>query len=55
MFPLAQIEEMITSGHPFFTEIGGPQRRLFELPAGHRPMFSRPAYTARLLDEITIG
>jgi pimeloyl-ACP methyl ester carboxylesterase len=48
-FPLAQVREMIASGHPWFREMGGPQWRLLELPSGHWPMFSRPNDLAEVL------
>ncbi|MGY0231206.1 alpha/beta fold hydrolase [Longispora urticae] len=52
-FPLPVVREMIAAGHPFFAALGGPQWRLFELPTGHWPMFSRPKDLAALLIEIT--
>jgi pimeloyl-ACP methyl ester carboxylesterase len=48
-FPLAQVREMIASGHPWFRELGGPEWRLLELPTGHWPMFSRPDDLAEVL------
>jgi pimeloyl-ACP methyl ester carboxylesterase len=51
-FPLEQVKEMIANGHPFFTELNSPQWNFYELPTGHWPMFSRPADTAALLDEV---
>lgn len=48
-FPLAQVKEMIASGHPFFAGLTGPEWDMYELPTGHWPMFSRPQATARLL------
>ncbi|WP_412540948.1 alpha/beta hydrolase [Longispora sp. K20-0274] len=51
-FPLPVVREMIASGHPFFAALAGPQWRLFELPTGHWPMFSRPADLARSLVEL---
>ena len=48
-FPLAQVREMIASGHPWFRELGGPEWQLLELPTGHWPMFSRPDDLAEVL------
>jgi pimeloyl-ACP methyl ester carboxylesterase len=48
-FSLAQVEEMIASGHPWFRELSGPEWRFVELPTGHWPMFSRPEDLADLL------
>lgn len=51
-FPLAQVEEMIASGHPWFRELGGPEWSLEGLPTGHWPMFSRPDDLAALLGDL---
>jgi len=48
-FSLAQVEEMISSGHPLFEELSGPEWRFVELPTGHWPMFSRPGDLAEIL------
>jgi pimeloyl-ACP methyl ester carboxylesterase len=34
-FPLAQVHELIASGHSWFRELAGPEWRLLELPTGH--------------------
>jgi len=41
---------MISSGHPWFAELGGPQWSLVALPTSHWPMFSAPAELADALD-----
>lgn len=51
-FPLAQLQAVIASGHPWFTPMAGPEWRFVELPTGHWPMFSRPKDLARALDEV---
>jgi pimeloyl-ACP methyl ester carboxylesterase len=51
-FPLAQVEELIASEHPWFRELAGPEWRFVELPTGHWPMFSRPDDLAELLIDI---
>lgn len=51
-FPLAQVEQLIAVGHPWFAELSGPEWDLVELPTGHWPMFSRPKDLADLLLEI---
>lgn len=51
-FPLAQVREMIASGHPWFRELAGPEWRLEGLPTGHWPMFSRPEDLATLLLDV---
>src|SRR5215208_2617668 len=51
-FPLAQVREMIASGHPWFRELGGTEWRLLELPTGHWPMFSRPEDLAEVLGDL---
>jgi len=48
-FSLAQVQEMIASGHPLFRELSGPNWRFVEPPTGHWPMFSRPGDLAELL------
>ena len=48
-FPLAQVREMMASGHPLAGELSGPNWRFAELPTGHWPMFSRPEDLAELL------
>jgi pimeloyl-ACP methyl ester carboxylesterase len=51
-FPLAQVKEMISSGHPWFRDLTGPQWSFQELPTGHWPMFSTPGPLASLLARI---
>ena len=51
-FPLAQVKELITSEHPWFRELAGPEWRFLDLPTGHWPMFSRPDDLAALLNDI---
>ncbi|MGW2540185.1 alpha/beta fold hydrolase [Kitasatospora sp. NPDC001574] len=51
-FPLEQIRAMIASGEPYFAPLAGPEWELRELPTGHWPMFSRPAGTAVVLEEL---
>ena len=46
--PLAQVQEMIAAGHPWFAELAGSQWSLLELPTGHWPMFSVPGPGSRL-------
>jgi len=48
-FPLDQVRAMISSGHPWFAELGGPQWSLVALPTSHWPMFSAPAELADAL------
>jgi pimeloyl-ACP methyl ester carboxylesterase len=48
-FPLAQVKELIASGHPWFAEMAHPRWSLLELPTGHWPMFSAPDELAALL------
>jgi hypothetical protein len=55
-FPLAQVREMIASGHPWFRELGAPEWQLLERPTGHWPMFSRPDdLAAVLLDLLSVA
>jgi pimeloyl-ACP methyl ester carboxylesterase len=54
-FPLAQVREMIASGHPWFLEMAGPEWRFRELPTGHWPMFSVPDELAALLHDLGSG
>ncbi|WP_035851237.1 alpha/beta fold hydrolase [Kitasatospora azatica] len=51
-FPLDQVRAMIADGHPYFAELAGSEWELAELPTGHWPMFSRPADTARVLEQV---
>ena len=53
-FPLTQVQEMIASGHPWFTEMAGPQWSFLELPTSHWPMFSAPDRLAELLGEVQV-
>jgi pimeloyl-ACP methyl ester carboxylesterase len=50
--PLAQVEEMVAAGHPWFAELAGPQWSFLELPTGHWPMFSVPEPLASLLHDL---
>jgi pimeloyl-ACP methyl ester carboxylesterase len=50
--PLAQVREMIATGHPWFAELAGPEWSFLELPTGHWPMFSVPGPLASLLGEL---
>src|SRR4029453_9540852 len=52
--PLAQVQEMIAAGHPWFAELAGPQWSLLELPTGHWPMFSVPGPLAALLYDLPV-
>jgi pimeloyl-ACP methyl ester carboxylesterase len=52
-FPLAQVQEMIAGGHPWFAEMAAPQWSFLELPTGHWPMFSAPEPLASLLLDIS--
>jgi pimeloyl-ACP methyl ester carboxylesterase len=47
--PLAQVRQMIDSGHPWFAALAGPSWSFLELPTGHWPMFSVPGRLASLL------
>jgi len=47
--PLALVDQLIASGHPWFAELSGPEWSFEELPTGHWPMFSRPEDLAWLL------
>jgi pimeloyl-ACP methyl ester carboxylesterase len=51
-FPLAQVQEMVAAGHPWFAELASPQWSFLELPTGHWPMFSEPDRLAALLNEL---
>ncbi|WP_169952459.1 alpha/beta fold hydrolase [Microbispora sp. H11081] len=51
-FPLAQVKELIATGHPFFASLSGPEWSLRELQTGHWPMLSRPDDLAMLLAEL---
>jgi pimeloyl-ACP methyl ester carboxylesterase len=52
-FPIAQVKELIASGHPWFAELAGPQWSFVELLTSHWPMFSAPKKLADAL--ATIG
>jgi pimeloyl-ACP methyl ester carboxylesterase len=52
-FPIAQVKELIASGHPWFAELAGPQWSFVELLTSHWPMFSAPRKLADAL--ATIG
>jgi pimeloyl-ACP methyl ester carboxylesterase len=47
--PLAQVRQMIDSGHPWFAALAGPSWSFLELATGHWPMFSVPGRLASLL------
>jgi pimeloyl-ACP methyl ester carboxylesterase len=47
--PLAQVRQMIDSGHPWFAALAGPSWSFLELSTGHWPMFSVPGRLASLL------
>ena len=51
-FPLDQVRELITGGHPWFAGMAGPQWSFRELPTGHWPMFSVPEPLAALLHQL---
>jgi pimeloyl-ACP methyl ester carboxylesterase len=53
--PLAQVREMIASGHPWFAALAGPEWSFLELPTGHWPMFSVPDALASLLDGLDVA
>jgi pimeloyl-ACP methyl ester carboxylesterase len=53
-FPVAQVRELIASGHPWFRDLGGPEWQLLELPTGHWPMFSVPDELAAVLHSLSI-
>lgn len=48
-YPLAQVQEMIESGHLWFAELSGPEWQFRHLPTSHWPMFSAPRELADLL------
>jgi hypothetical protein len=48
-FSLEQVQAMIASGEPEFSELASPNWRFVELPTGHWPMFSRPDDLAGVL------
>ena len=48
-YPLDEVRALIDSGHPWFSELAGPEWQLLELRTGHWPMFSRPRDLAELL------
>lgn len=44
------IQELVTAGHPMFSEVGRLTRVTFlDLPTGHWPMWSRPADLAQVI------
>jgi hypothetical protein len=53
--PLAQVREMIASGHPWFAALAGPEWSFLELPTGHWPMFSVPEALASLLHGLEVA
>jgi len=48
-FSLEQVQAMIASGNPEFSELASPTWRFVELPTGHWPIFSRPEDLAKVL------
>jgi hypothetical protein len=52
-YRLDDVRAMIASGHPWFTELAGPQWSMVELPTSHWPMFSAPAELADTLHGIS--
>jgi pimeloyl-ACP methyl ester carboxylesterase len=52
---LAQVREMIASGHPWFAALAGPEWSFLELPTGHWPMFSVPEALASLLHGLEVA
>jgi hypothetical protein len=54
-FSLEQVQAMIASGEPEFSELASPKWRFVELPTGHWPMFSRPDDLAAVLLEVPSG
>jgi pimeloyl-ACP methyl ester carboxylesterase len=52
-FPLAQVREMIASGHPWFRELAQPGWRFLELLGGHWQMLSAPEGVAHTLNELS--
>ncbi|PPK94249.1 pimeloyl-ACP methyl ester carboxylesterase [Kineococcus xinjiangensis] len=49
VFPAEEVEELVASGHPYFTELRGLDATYVDLPTGHWPMLSRPEDLARIL------
>jgi pimeloyl-ACP methyl ester carboxylesterase len=47
--PLDQVRAMISSGHPWFAELAGPQWSFVAVPTSHWPMFSAPEGLAEAL------
>ena len=54
-FPLAQVRELIATGHPWFAELARPGWSFLELPTGHWPMFSVPEELATLLGGLQVA
>jgi pimeloyl-ACP methyl ester carboxylesterase len=54
-FSLEQVQAMIASGEPEFSELASPTWRFVELPTGHWPMFSRPDDLAEVLLDLPSG
>lgn len=51
-FPRAQLEELMTQGHPYFAEFARVRdRTIVELPTSHWPQFTKPAELAELIAE----
>jgi pimeloyl-ACP methyl ester carboxylesterase len=53
--PLAQVRQMIDSGHPWFAALAGPSWSFLELATGHWPMFSVPGRLASLLAGLEVA
>jgi pimeloyl-ACP methyl ester carboxylesterase len=54
-FSLEEVQAMIFSGDPVFSELASPSWRFVELPTGHYPMFSRPEDLAAVLLDLPPG
>jgi pimeloyl-ACP methyl ester carboxylesterase len=54
-FSLEEVQAMISSGDPVFSELASPSWRYVELPTGHYPMFSRPDDLAAVLLDLQSG
>jgi hypothetical protein len=54
-FSLEEMQAMISSGDPVFSELTSPSWRFVELPTGHYPMFSRPDDLAAVFLDLPSG
>jgi pimeloyl-ACP methyl ester carboxylesterase len=54
-FSLEQVQAMIASGEPAFSELASPKWRFVEVPTGHWAMFSRPHDLAEVLLDVPSG